>query len=224
MSHPIPAQINAPVLTPDQLVAVQHRRYATKRYDPSRKIPAELWQAIEESLLYSASSTGLQPWKFFVVDNPSIREKLLEKSWNQRIVVTASHLVVFAAREELTLEDVKRHVENFAKIRNLSEEEKTQLLERQSGIIARLGPNSFKYASDQVYIALGNILTSAALLGLDSTAIGGFEPQAYDEILGLNGTGYRSVVVAAVGYHAEDDGNASAAKVRFPLEQVIAHI
>jgi nitroreductase len=224
MSHSIPAETVSPILTPDQLVAVQHRRYATKRYDDTRKIPADQWRALEEALLYSASSTGLQPWKFVVVTNPEVREKLLPKSWNQRIIVTASHLVVLAAREELGEEDVRRHVANFVKIRNLSPDEAAQLLERQSGILKRPGLDAFRYASYQVYIALGNLLTSATLLGLDSTAIGGFEPDAYDEILGLKGTGYKSVVVAAVGYHAADDSNATLAKVRFPIEQVIQHI
>lgn len=224
MSNPIPSETKALVLTPEQLIAVQYRRYATKRYDPSRKIPADLWHALEESLLYSASSAGLQPWKFLVVGDPAIREKLLSKSWNQRIVVTASHLVVLAARETLGKEDVRRYIDDFAEVRKIPSEEKAQLLERYSGIVDRPGLDGFQYASYQVYIALGNLLTSAALLGLDSTPIGGFEPDAYDEILGLKGSGYKSVVVAAVGYHADDDSNATSPKVRFPLEQVIQHI
>lgn len=166
----------------------------------------------------------MQPWKFIVVTDPEVREELLPKSWNQRIVTTASHLVVFAARESLGEDDARRHVDNFVKIRNLPSEEAGQLLERQVGILNRPGLDAFRYASYQVYIALGNLLTSAALLGLDSTAIGGFEPDAYDEILGLKETGYKSVVAAAVGYHAADDSNATLAKVRFPIEQVIHHI
>lgn len=223
MSHPVPLETIAPVLSPEQLVAVQHRRYATKRYDETRKIPPDLWDAIEESLVYSASSTGLQPWKFLVVTDKDLREKLLPVSWNQRIVVTASHLVVFAARESLDEQDARRHADNFARIRALGETEAEEFLQRQIGILNRPGLDHFRYASLQVYLALGNILTSAALLGLDSTAIGGFDPDAYDEILGLKGTGYRSVVAAAVGYHAPDDANAKAPKVRFPREELINH-
>jgi nitroreductase len=220
---PVPLEIQAPVLTPEQLIAVQHRRYATKRYDETRKIPADLWDAIEESLVYSASSTGLQPWKFLVITDPDLREKLLPVSWNQRIVTTASHLVVLAARETLGEEDARRHAENFAAVRGLGEKEKSEFLERQVGILARPGLDHFRYASLQVYLALGNLLTSAALLGLDSTAIGGFDPDAYDELLGLKGSGYRSVVAASVGYHAADDANATAPKVRFAREELIKH-
>lgn len=221
MSHPVPLETIAPVLSPEQLVAVQHRRYATKRYDETRKIPPALWDAIEESLVYSASSTGLQPWKFLVVTDKDLREKLLPVSWNQRIVVTASHLVVFAARETLDEQDARRHADNFARIRGLGVTEAEEFLQRQIGILNRPGLDHFRYASLQVYLALGNLLTSAALLGLDSTAIGGFDPDAYDEILGLKGTGYRSVVAASVGYHAPDDANAKAPKVRFSREELI---
>lgn len=226
MSAPIPTETVAPVLTPEQLVAVQYRRYATKKYDPSRTIPPDLWDALEETLLYSASSTGIQPWRFLVVGKET-RPKLLPASGhNQQIVTDASHLVVFAARRELGLQDAERHVENFIRIRHLEGQAAQTLRERQLGFMSSLPANfdSFQYSAFQAYIALGNLLTSAALLGLDSTPIGGFNAAGYDAILGLNGTPYRSVVLATVGYHAEDDANAKAAKVRFPKDQVIQHV
>jgi nitroreductase len=226
MSHPIPVQTVAPVLTPDQLVAVQHRRYSTKKYDPARTIPAPLWDALEQTLQYSASSTGIQPWRFLVVGKET-RQKLLDASGHNRgIVGDASHLVVFAARRELVAADVERHVANFIAVRHLEGDAAETLRQRQLGFLSRVPADfdSFQFSAYQVYIALGNLLTSATLLGLDSTPIGGFEPAAYDRILGLDATPYRSVVLATLGYHAADDANANAAKVRFPIEQVIQHV
>ncbi len=226
MSAPIPSETVSPILTPDQLVAVQHRRYATKKYDPSRTIAPELWAALEETLVYSPSSTGIQPWRFLVVSKET-RQKLLPASGhNQQIVSDASHLVVFLARRELTAADAERHVANFISIRHMEGQVAQNLRERQLGFMSGLPADfdAFQYSAFQVYIALGNLLTSAALLGLDSTPIGGFSPAAYDEILGLNGTPYRSVVLATVGYHAADDANAKAEKVRFPKDQLIQYV
>jgi nitroreductase len=145
---------------------------------------------------------------------------------NQQIVSDASHLVVFAARRELTIADAERHVANFIAVRHLAGEAAETMRQRQLGFMSQLPLDfdSFQYSAFQVYIALGNLLTCAALLGLDSTPIGGFSAAAYDEILGLNGTPYRSVVLATLGYHAQDDANAKAEKVRFPKDQVIQHV
>jgi len=226
VSHPIPTETVAPVLTPDQLVAVQHRRYATKKYDPSRTIPPDMWAALEETLVYSPSSTGIQPWRFLVVDKESRHKVLAACGYNGQIVSDASHLVVFAARRELGTEDMERHVANSISVRNLEGNAAEKLRERQLGFMSHLPPDfdAFRYSAFQVYIALGNLLTSAALLGLDSTPIGGFDATALDRILELDGSPYRSVVLATVGYHAQDDFNAKLPKVRFPLDQVVLHV
>ena len=226
MSAPIPTETVAPVLTPDQLVAVQHRRYATKKYDPSRTIPPDLWAALEETLLYSPSSTGIQPWRFLVVGKESRHKVLAASGYNNQIVADASHLVVFAARRDLGTEDMERYMASFISIRHLEGDAAQKAHARALGFMSHLPPDfdAFRYSAFQVYIALGNLLTSAALLGLDSTPIGGFDAVAYDRILGLDGTPYRSVVLATVGYHAEDDSNAKVPKVRFPLDQVVLHV
>lgn len=226
MSHPVPTETAAPVLTPEQLVAVQYRRYATKKYDPSRTIPPDLWAALEETLLYSASSTGIQPWRFLVVGKATRPKLLASSGHNQQIVSDASHLVVFAARRDLGVADMERHVANFIAIRGLEGQAARTVRERQLGFMSQFPANFdfFQYSAFQVYVALGNLLTSAALLGLDSTPIGGFDPAGYDRILGLEGSPYRSVVLATVGYHAQDDANAKAAKVRFPKDQVVQHV
>ena len=83
---------------PDQVLAALRWRYATKQFDASREIPADVWDALEESLVLTPSSFGLQPWKFLVVQDPTIRAELMAESWNQTQVTHASHFVVLTAR------------------------------------------------------------------------------------------------------------------------------
>src|SRR5687767_6898825 len=92
-------------------------RYATKRFDPNRKVQAPDWRTLEQALVVSPSSFGLQPWKFFVVDDPAVRSKLREAAWNQSQVTDASHLVVFAVKREFTADDVDRFVRRVAEVR-----------------------------------------------------------------------------------------------------------
>lgn len=97
-------------ITSQQLLDAQNWRYATKTFDATRKIPAELWSALEASLVLSASSFGLQPYRFIVVQDPATRGQLLPHSWNQRQVVDASHFVVFASRTSVTEEEIDQFV------------------------------------------------------------------------------------------------------------------
>ena len=93
-------------LAPDQLLAALRWRYATKKFDPASKIPADVWDALEQSLVLTPSSFGLQPWKFLVVSDPAVRARLQPESWNQPQVTEASHFVVLAARTDLTKADI----------------------------------------------------------------------------------------------------------------------
>lgn len=86
-------------MTPDQLSKQLHWRYATKKFDSTRSIPDDLWQTLEQSLVLTPSSFGLQPWKFVVVTNPEVRQQLVEHSWGQSQVAEASHTVVFAIKK-----------------------------------------------------------------------------------------------------------------------------
>ena len=94
-----------PISAPELLDALNFR-YATKAFDPEKKIPHEIWQAIEQSLSLTPSSFGLQPWKFLVVDSEEIRGKLKAASWGQSQVIDASHMVVLTCRTDLVQEDI----------------------------------------------------------------------------------------------------------------------
>jgi nitroreductase len=228
LSPPIPsdAALLAPILTPEQLVAVSQRRYATKKLDPSRTIPATQWAALEQALLYAASSSGLQPWRFLVLSDRTLREQLIPHSFGQRQIADSSHLVVFLARTDYAANDVERWIQRLSEVRGLPADQLQSQHQRLTDNLLhkpRPGFNAREAARSQVYIALGQFLTAAALLGIDTCAHGGFDPVAYDRLLGLADSGYHSVVLATAGYHAAADANAHAPKVRFPIDQVIQH-
>jgi nitroreductase len=212
-------------ITPSQLVDDLTWRYATKAFDPEQTIPAQTWQALEEALVLSPSSYGLQPWKFIVITDPALLQQLRPHSWNQSQITDCSHLVVFCSRREIAASDIDRLIQQTVTARGGSPEQLEGYRQMMQRDLVE-GPRSQQidqWSTNQVYIALGNFMTSAALLGVDTCPIEGFEPPAYDRILGLDESDYRSAVVCAAGYRAEGDKYASLAKVRFPLGEVIEH-
>ncbi|HEV2319362.1 MAG TPA: NAD(P)H-dependent oxidoreductase [Verrucomicrobiae bacterium] len=211
---------------PNVLVEQLNWRYATKQFDPQRKISEEEWGALEEALVLTPSSFGLQPWKFIVVKDASIRERLVGASWGQRQVADASHLVVFAIKKNLREQDIDDHLDRVSDVRGVPRETLGQYREMMVGsLIKRLDESRRNdWAANQVYIALGNFLTSAALLGIDACPMEGIEPAKYDEILGLSTRGLTTVVAAAAGYRAVTDKYSRAKKVRFSRDQVVMKI
>jgi nitroreductase len=207
------------------LLAAQRWRYATKTFDPGRRIPPDQWQALEECLVLSPSSYGLQPWKFLVIDDSSLRQELRPHSWNQSQITDCSHLVVLLAQRTVTAADADRFVASVAAARG---QELSALDPYRQMIQVDLieGPRAAEiasWASNQLYIALGNLMTSAALLGIDTCPIEGFSPAEYDRILHLEASEFRTRVVCACGYRSADDKYASLAKVRYPASELIEH-
>lgn len=212
-------------ISAQELLDALNFRYATKAFDPGRKISEKTWGAIEQSLALTPSSFGLQPWKFLVIKSSEIREKLKEASWGQGQVTEASHLVVFTTRTDLDQKDIDSWITRLSYV----QETPTEALAGLSGVISSFsGAMSISekqsWNTRQVYIALGQLMTAAALMGIDTCPLEGISPADYDEILGLKGSGYATVVGCALGYRAADDKYASAKKARFPLEQIVEHI
>jgi nitroreductase len=217
MNHTIPEK---------QLLDALNWRYATKTFDATKLIPKGTWKTLEESLVLSPSSFGLQPYRFLVVKDAAIRKQLQPHSWNQTQVVDASHYVVMAARTAFTEAEVDRFLDRVVEVRGIPRES----LEGYRGMMygSLLSPGAEAriphWAALQSYIALGNLMTSASLLGVDTCAIEGFVPAEYDTILGLKEQGYASVVCCALGYRSAEDKYATAAKVRFPSTDLIKTI
>lgn len=213
-------------LPTSQLLEALKWRYATKKFDAQKKIPAETWAALEESLVLAPSSFGAQPWKFLVVDNAELRAKLVACSWGQTQVVEASHLVVFVFKTGLDEAHIDRYMARTAEVRGTTAEAMAPFKKVIMGSLDGARAKGFldTWQSRQVYIALGQFMTSAALLGIDTCPMEGIEPAKYDELLGLSGTGYTTLCACPAGYRAEDDKYARTPKVRFAHEQVVVHV
>lgn len=214
------------VLTPDDLLTQLRWRYAVKKFDATRCIPESDWRALEEALVLTPSSFGLQPWRFYVITSQEIREQLPAISWSQSQVRDASHVVVFAIRSPFSDEDVDRFVARTAVVRETPLEKLAgfrNMMVKAIDQISRAGQIE-AWATFQVYIALGNFMTAAAALGIDTCPMEGILPDRYDELLGLREAGYRTVVVATAGYRAPDDKYALLAKVRYPTDEMIVRL
>jgi nitroreductase len=212
-------------VSPDTVLAQLRWRYATKKFDPARKIAPELWAKLEQAPVLSPSSYGLQPWKFVVVTDPEVRKKLHPVSYNQAQILDASHLVVFAAKNPPTPADVERHVARTEQVRGLTAGALDGLRKAITGFLAgKTEADAHAWAARQTYIALGVFLSACALAGVDACPMEGFQPDRYDEILGLKEKGFRALALATAGYRHPDDPAAKFAKSRFPVEDVIERV
>lgn len=201
-------------------------RYATKAFDPTKKISDTDWATLEKALILTPTSYGMQPYKFLVITNQEIREKLVSASWNQRQPADCSHFVVFAARIKNTEADVDHYLSRIADVRGGSVEALGGLKKILMGDIVN-GPRgqiALEWSTRQSYIALGNFMTAAALIGVDTCPMEGFAPPQYNEILDLPAQGLHAAVACAAGYRAETDKYASAPKVRLPALETVVHI
>jgi len=205
------------------LVAL-NRRYATKQFDPTRAISDGDWDIIEQSLVLTPSSFGLQPWKFLVVKNPALRSELQPESWGQPQVTEASHFIVLAARTDLTTADIDAWVTRMAEVQGKTTDAVAPLRGMIAGFAeAKSCEERHQWNIRQVYIALGQLMTTAALLGIDTCPLEGISATSYDRILGMERSGYATVVACALGYRAESDKYATTPKARFDRARVIEY-
>jgi len=214
-------------LTPAHLIHQLQWRYATKKFDPTQKIPTATWDILEQSLVLTPSSFGLQPWKFFVVHNSQLRQQLVEYSFGQTQVVDASHLVVLAIKKSANADDVDRYIQRTAEVRQVEVDSLAGFATVIKNFLANPHNPDFdpdEWATRQVYIALGQLMASTAVLGIDACPMEGIIPAKYDEVLGLTDTKYQTVLACPVGYRHLDDQYAALPKVRFKQEEIVAHI
>jgi len=211
--------------TPASVVAALRWRYATKHFQADQKIPAEIWAALEETLILTPSSFGLQPWKFLIVENPDVRAELRAQSWGQGQVTDASHFVVFATRTDVSQADIEIWIAKLGAVQSTPAEVLAPMKGMIEGFVGSMSIEARQaWNTRQVYIALGQFMTAAAMLGIDTCPMEGLDASAYDEILGLKESGYATAVACAVGYRSADDHTANRPKARFDAESLIARI
>ena len=208
----------------DQLLDSLKWRYAVKKFDSSRTIDKMTWAKIEHSLILTPSSFGLQPWKFIVIQSPEMKAKLPSISWNQTQPADCSAMVVFAALNTVSADYVDKFLAKTAATRGVPIESLDPYRKVVLGFIKNITGHELAWSSKQAYIALGQLMTSAAMLGVDACPMEGIVASEYDKLLGLEGTAYSTVVGCAVGYRHADDKYAIAPKVRFEIDDVITHV
>jgi nitroreductase len=212
-------------IAPADVLDALRWRYATKVFDPNRKLTPEQVSALEQALVLTPSSFGLQPWRFFVITNRELREKIRPHAWNQPQITDCSHLIVLAARTRVTGSDIDRLIAKMSVLRDVPVESLAGYRSMIDGFATNLSPEAqLQWNQRQVYIALGNLITTAAMLRIDTCPIEGFNPDGVDELLGLPALGYRATVLCAVGFRSEEDKHATLAKVRYSPAKVIEHI
>ena len=214
------------------VIEALNRRYATKKFDTTKKLSQADMDVLLESLRLSPSSFGLQPWKFIHVKNTKTRKELQDVSRGQPQITEASDLIVIAVRSNLDESDVEAYVQDMKEIRGKNVEQLPEdansiekLMEFNNMMLNTIKsrtPEQLKgWNQKQAYIAMGVALTTAAVVWIDACPMEWFDPEKYNEILELNDLWLTATVVIAVGYRSSEDKYANLAKVRFPKEKVI---
>ncbi|GAA4070691.1 NAD(P)H-dependent oxidoreductase [Flavobacterium cheonanense] len=208
-----------------QFIKDANWRYATKKFDATKKISSEDLASLKEAIRLTASSYGLQPYKVLIVENPELRAQLQPVSWGQSQIVDASHLLVFANIINFGEKEIDATINNMATTRNLPLEALQGYGDFMKSKLVSL-PEDVKntWTSKQTYLALGNLLNAAAELKIDVTPMEGFEPEKYNEILGLEKLGLNASLVATIGYRHEEDATQHYAKVRKSEEELFVTI
>lgn len=206
------------------LIEVLQWRYAVKKYT-QQKVSKENLDQILEAISLSASSTGIQPYRVFVINNEQIREELAKDSFNKQIT-EASHLIAFAAFDSMDQKKIADFIKFLAFERGMPE---TVLADYKNALeqdlLNRTDGEIFTWSAHQAYIALGTGLIAAANVKVDATPMEGFNSDTLDELLHLKEKGLKSVLLLALGHRdTENDHLANQKKVRLPLSEFVTEI
>ncbi|WP_026837848.1 NAD(P)H-dependent oxidoreductase [Gillisia sp. JM1] len=197
-------------------------RYATKKFDANREVSSKDIETLLEAIQLTASSYGLQPYEIIVLKDAALREKLKAHSWNQTQITDSSEVIVFANKTNITSSYVDSYLQDIAQTRGLKIEDLQGLKGMVESTIMKLNTeDQSTWAAKQAYIALGNLLSAAANLRIDTCPMEGFDVAKYDELLNLKEKGLTTAVIVTVGYRSEDDQTQFAAKVRKSKEDLI---
>ncbi|WP_026628247.1 NAD(P)H-dependent oxidoreductase [Dyadobacter alkalitolerans] len=196
-------------------------RYAAKRMN-GQTIPQEKLDTILEAIKLSPSSVGLQPYNIVVISDQDTKDRIFKEAAPQQQIPEASHLLVFAAWEKITAQQITDYMNLIATTRGVSVESLSKFQESVAGgILSRSEEVNFNWAARQAYIALGHALVAAATEHVDATPMEGFNNAKLDEILGLTEKGLKSVVIMTLGYRdSENDALSNAKKVRRSHEEL----
>ncbi|SHH41403.1 NAD(P)H-dependent oxidoreductase [Flavobacterium defluvii] len=200
-------------------------RYATKKYDASKKISSADLNTIKEAVRLAASSYGLQPYKVVIVENPEIREQLKAAAYGQTQLTDASQIFVFANDLNTGEESVAAYIKNISETRGIPTEALGGFADMMNGVISNLSQDAKNiWTAKQTYIALGTLLAAASELKIDATPMEGFNAAEFNRILGFDKLGLNAAVIAAVGYRHDEDDAQHFKKVRKSHEELFITI
>jgi len=200
-------------------------RYATKKFDTTKKISKQDLETLKEAIRLSASSFGLQPYRVLIIENPELRAKLQPAAWGQSQIVDASQLIVFANITNFGETEIDVSIANTTKTRGLPADALKGYGDfMKSKIVALPEDVRNTWASKQTYLALGNLMNAASELKIDVTPMEGFEPAKVNEILGLGKLGLNATLLATIGYRHEEDATQYYAKVRKSNEELFINL
>lgn len=197
-------------------------RYATKKFDSERILPAEKIDILKKAFNLTATSYGLQPLKLVVVENKELQQELMAASFNQKQIGSASQVLVICIEKSVGKEFIENHFRTVRDIRNTPDEILHPFRESLIGNFEQKPVNEIKvWATHQAYLVLGTLLTVCAVEEIDSCPMEGFQPERYNEILDLDKYNLEAVLALPVGFRAQDDLFAELKKVRRPLEETV---
>jgi len=197
-------------------------RYATKKFDRKKRISKKILEEVIDALVLTPSSLGLQPWKFLIVSNRELQETLRESSYNQSQVGDCSHYIILCRINNIDEFFVDKHIERTCELRKKEKKDRSTYKELvKNNILSKTDEEKELWAKEQIFIALGSLLTILAVKKIDSCPIGGFDKKQYDKILDLKEKNLAPVICVAVGYRSSEDDHAFDAKVRFDKTEII---
>ena len=215
------------------LLNVSKQRYTTKAYDPEKKIPKEQFERLLQILRLAPSSINIQPWHFFIADNDAAKQRIAQAlvgkyAYNAPKVLDSSHTILFCTKADITSE----HLDNLLNQDDLSGRFKDDKA-KQGQKDSRTGYVDYyrnekgdiqRWAENQTFIALGQMLLAAGIEGVDATPIGGFDEAIISDELGLTENGLIPSVIMTLGYRSENDFNAKLPKSRLKAEEIFTHL
>jgi nitroreductase len=212
-------------ITPQNITRALNWRYATKSFDPNKKLTTHQLADLLNAIQLAPSSYGLQPYQIIVVSNQKIKETLKDAAYNQPQLADASQVLVFARTKNYTTAHVDEFAKNIIEIRGGSLEDIKGYVDTMKGTVeSRTQDELAVWNSKQAYIALGFLLESAALQEIDACPMEGFDTLKFDEILGLEAKNLASVVIATIGFRSDQDTSQHYKKVRKSQEDLFIHI